>query len=94
MEDRVEVVLEQVALHVHDELLAAQGSLGRLGFGGGLGRDVEPAPRFGRRHLRRGTVRLPGAGIEREQHGRRRAQRAQERPARDPEAGRAIRARR
>ena len=93
MEDRVEVVFEQVALHVHDELLAADGALRRLGLGGGLGRDVEPAAGFGRRHLGRRAVRLTGAGIEREQHRRRRAERTQEGPARDPEPGRTLGAR-
>jgi hypothetical protein len=85
VEDRVEIVLEQVALHVHDELLARHGLLGSLGLGGGLGRDLEPATRARGRDLGRRAVRLPGAGVEREQHGRGRAERAQELPAREPE---------
>ncbi len=93
VEDRVEVVLEQVALHVHDELLAAHDALGGFGFGGGLGREVEPSARLRGRHLGRRPVRLARARVEREQDRRGRAERTQERPARDPQAERVRRAR-
>jgi hypothetical protein len=93
VEDRVEVVLEQVPLHVHDELLARHRLLGRLRLGRGFGRDIEPAAGLGGRNLGRRTVRLARARVEREQDGRGRAQRAQERSARDPQAGSVVRAR-
>src|ERR687897_414799 len=45
VQDRVQVVLEQVALDVEDEFLSTDGLVGDLGLGGRLGGDRVPATR-------------------------------------------------
>jgi hypothetical protein len=88
VQDRVQVVLEEMALHVEDELLAPERLVGARRLHRGARRDLVGAAGLARGRRRVRSVLLAGARVEGEERGGRTAGRQEELPAAHPQAPR------